>query len=192
MSTLLYTLGVFNTHTVIATMVMLASYESSQHCAGVMTFPVEPDPGLPQNSASSTGFANGHCKCTNAVSSACMAQETTPPCLPSFPLPHSLSPNLSPPTRWTTNRNGVSSSTVMAISSLSKHHSQAPSLFPSTLGERSSISSLESLTFLNLEGFLDMEVTVDEIEHYIKTMKLGRSGALTHLTLSIYAMGVES
>jgi len=73
MSTLLYTLGVFNTHTVITTMVMLASYESSQHCAGVMTF--------------STGFANGYCKCTNAVSSACNAQETTSPCLPSFPLP---------------------------------------------------------------------------------------------------------
>ena len=36
---------------------MLASYESSQHCAGVVTFPVEPDPDLPQNSSFSTGFA---------------------------------------------------------------------------------------------------------------------------------------
>lgn len=51
---------------------------------------------------------------------------------------------------------------------------------------------MESLTFLTLEKILDTEVTVEEIEHCIKAMKLGRSGALTHLTLNIYTMGVES
>jgi len=55
--------------------------------------------------------------------------------LPSFV--SSPSPNLplhSPPTRWTTNRNGVSSSTATALSSLSKPRSQTPSLFPSSVG----------------------------------------------------------
>ena len=33
---------------------------------------------------------------------------------------------------------------------------------------------MESLTFLTLEKILDTEVTVEEIEHCIKAMKLGR------------------
>ena len=41
---------------------------------------------------------------------------------------------------------------------------------------RSKLSSLELQSFLNLESILDTEVTVDEIEHCIRTMKLGRSG----------------
>ena len=59
-------------------MVMLASYESSQHCAGVVTTCLwlitievgihlgvrencdDPDPGVLQTSGFSTGFANGH------------------------------------------------------------------------------------------------------------------------------------
>ena len=40
---------------------------------------------------------------------------------------------------------------------------------------KSKLSSLELQSFLNLELILDTEVTV-EIEHCIKTMKLGRSG----------------
>jgi len=43
---------------------------------------------------------------------------------------------------------------------------------------------------------LDTEVTVEEIEHCIKAMKLGRSArgsdCMTWLNLSVYAMGVES
>jgi len=64
-----------HTDTEIATMVMLACYESSQHCSGAVTCYCgsghftqnaeslsceEPDPGILQTSGFSTGFANGH------------------------------------------------------------------------------------------------------------------------------------
>jgi len=73
-------------------MVMLASYECSQHCAGVVTclsllwrhftldvesFSCEdPDPGLLQTSGFSTVFANSHYKYTSAVSSASVGLAT--------------------------------------------------------------------------------------------------------------------
>ena len=47
---------------------------------------------------------------------------------------------------------------------------------PAVTSSRSKLSSLELQSFMNLESILDTEVTVDEIEHCIKTMKLGRSG----------------
>ena len=70
-------------------MVVLASYESSQHCAGVVTclsllwrhftqsFSCEdPDLGLLQTSGFSTVFAISHYKYTSAVSSASVGLAT--------------------------------------------------------------------------------------------------------------------
>jgi len=60
-------LGAVNTHTEIATMVTLASYESIQHCTGVVTawFSFTVELGL-----------YGHYKYTSAVSSASMCLAT--------------------------------------------------------------------------------------------------------------------